>query len=51
MTYLIINVTGAKLLEKSMKNKKPGYDEYVASTPQVFPRPSAVLRKLTGRSP
>ncbi|RLV48337.1 DUF1295 domain-containing protein [Nocardioides mangrovicus] len=38
MTYFIRNVTGAKLLEKTM-SKRQGWDEYARRTPLFFPRP------------
>ena len=38
MTYFIRNVTGAKLLEKTM-SKRPGWDEYAARVPLFVPRP------------
>ncbi|GAA1477224.1 DUF1295 domain-containing protein [Nocardioides aestuarii] len=38
MTFFIRNVTGAKLLEKTMSTR-PGWDEYAARVPLFFPRP------------
>ena len=38
MTYLLMKVSGAAMLEKTLKNTKPGYTEYIASTPEFFPR-------------
>lgn len=38
MTHLLRNVTGAKLLEKTM-SRRPGWDEYAARVPLFFPRP------------
>jgi steroid 5-alpha reductase family enzyme len=38
MTYFIRNVTGAKLLERTM-SQRPGWDEYAARVPLFFPRP------------
>ena len=38
MTFFIRNVTGAKLLEKTM-SKRPGWDDYAARVPLFFPRP------------
>ena len=38
MTYFIRNVTGARLLEKTMSTR-PGWDEYAARVPLFFPRP------------
>jgi len=36
MTYLLINVSGVAMLERSMR-KKPKYDDYIATTPTFFP--------------
>ncbi|MEO9324046.1 DUF1295 domain-containing protein [Nocardioides sp. C4-1] len=38
MTFFIRNVTGAKLLEKTM-SQRPGWDDYAARVPLFFPRP------------
>jgi steroid 5-alpha reductase family enzyme len=38
MTHFLRNVTGAKLLEKTM-SKRPGWDEYAARVPLFVPRP------------
>jgi steroid 5-alpha reductase family enzyme len=38
MTYLLRNVSGVTLLEKTLKETKPGYAEYIANTPAFFPR-------------
>jgi steroid 5-alpha reductase family enzyme len=38
MTYFIRNVTGAKLLEKTM-SQRPGWDAYAARVPLFLPRP------------
>lgn len=38
MTFFIRKVSGVDLLEKSLKNKKPGYDDYAANVPPFFPR-------------
>lgn len=37
MTILIIKVSGVFLLEKTLKNKKPGYEEYIRKTNSFFP--------------
>ena len=37
MTLLIIKVSGVALLEKSLKDKKPEYQEYVRRTSSFFP--------------
>ena len=38
MTYFIRNVTGAKLLEKTMSQRE-GWEAYAARVPLFFPRP------------
>jgi steroid 5-alpha reductase family enzyme len=38
MTHVLRNVTGAKLLEKTMSTR-PGWDAYAARVPLFFPRP------------
>ncbi len=38
MTFFIRNVTGAKLLEKTMM-QRPGFPEYAERVPMFFPRP------------
>jgi steroid 5-alpha reductase family enzyme len=38
MTHVIRNVTGARLLEKTM-SQRPGWEEYAARVPLFFPRP------------
>lgn len=38
MTYLLINVSGVAMLERSMR-KKPKYDEYIRRTSAFFPLP------------
>ena len=38
MTYFIYQVTGAKLLEKTMM-KRPGFPEYAERTSIFFPLP------------
>ena len=37
MIYLIINISGVAMLEKSLQKTKPGYKEYVASTNAFIP--------------
>jgi steroid 5-alpha reductase family enzyme len=39
MSLLLIRVSGAALLEKSLKTSKPGYDDYVRRTSNFFPWP------------
>ena len=38
MTFLLMRVSGVTLLEKGLKQSKPGYAEYVARTSAFFPR-------------
>ncbi len=37
MTLLLLRVSGATLLEKSLKKTKPGYAEYIATTSEFVP--------------
>lgn len=37
MTYLLVRVSGAALLERSLKDSKPGYREYVKTTSAFIP--------------
>lgn len=39
MTFLLVRVSGVSLLEQGMKESRPGYAEYVASTSAFLPRP------------
>ena len=39
MSVLLIRVSGAGLLEKSIGKRRAGYDEYIARTSAFFPRP------------
>jgi steroid 5-alpha reductase family enzyme len=39
MTFLLVRVSGVTLLEQGLKESRPGYAEYVASTSAFFPRP------------
>ena len=38
MTYLLMKVSGVVMLEKTLKNTKRGYAEYIANTPDFFSR-------------
>lgn len=39
MSVLLMRVSGAKLLEKSLKKRRQGYEDYIARTSEFFPRP------------
>lgn len=39
MTFLLLRVSGVRLLEKSLQGTKPGYEEYVRRTSAFFPLP------------
>ena len=39
MTWLIIRVSGADLLERGLHRSRPGYADYVARTPKFVPMP------------
>jgi len=38
ITFLLIRVSGVAMLEKTLKDTKPGYADYIARTPAFFPR-------------
>lgn len=48
MTLFIVKVSGVALLEKNLKVTKPGYEEYVSSTPAFFPKRSFWLVLVGG---
>lgn len=37
MTFLLLKVSGVKLLEKTLKTTKPGYESYIRNTNSFFP--------------
>lgn len=37
MTFLLLKVSGVAMLERSLKDSKPGYEDYVARTNAFFP--------------
>ena len=39
MTVLLRRVSGVTLLEKSLKKRRAGYEEYIARTSPFVPRP------------
>jgi steroid 5-alpha reductase family enzyme len=39
MTLFLIKVSGVAMLEKTLKNNKPGYEEYIRSTSSFIPWP------------
>lgn len=39
MTFLLVRVSGVALLEKSLKKRKPEYENYIRRTSAFFPRP------------
>ena len=39
MTFLLVRVSGVALLEKSLKKRKPEYEDYIRRTSAFFPRP------------
>lgn len=39
MSFLLMRVSGVTLLEKSLRSRREGYEEYVARTSSFFPRP------------
>ena len=38
-SYLVVNVTGQKTLDKKLAREKPGYAEYMARTSGLIPLP------------
>ena len=48
MTGLLMRVSGVTLLEKSMKETKPGYQEYIETTREFIPW---FPRKIKGKNP
>jgi steroid 5-alpha reductase family enzyme len=50
MSFLLLRVSGVPMLERSLRRKRPGYDDYRARVPAFFPRPpSAIARSRTAR--
>ncbi len=39
MTFLLVKISGVKMLEKTMVKEKPGYADYIKSTSPFFPLP------------
>jgi steroid 5-alpha reductase family enzyme len=39
MTFLLVRVSGVRMLESSLRDSKPGYREYMESTSAFFPLP------------
>jgi steroid 5-alpha reductase family enzyme len=39
MTWLLMRFSGVPMLERSLRRKRPGYDDYRARVPAFFPRP------------
>jgi steroid 5-alpha reductase family enzyme len=39
MTFLLVRVSGVAMLESALRDSKPGYREYMASTSAFFPLP------------
>ncbi len=44
MTILLVRVSGAALLERSLRKREPGYEENVARTSSFLPRPPQTPR-------
>ena len=38
MTWLLMKVSGVPMLERSLRKKRPGYDEYRQRVPAFLPR-------------
>lgn len=39
MTFLLLRVSGVALLERSIKKRRPDYEEYVRKTSAFIPMP------------
>jgi steroid 5-alpha reductase family enzyme len=39
ISFMLLRVSGVTLLERSLKKRRPGYEEYVRRTSAFFPRP------------
>lgn len=39
MTFLLVKVSGAAMLDRALLKRKPGYEQYVATTSGFIPRP------------
>ncbi|MFN0093666.1 MAG: DUF1295 domain-containing protein [Dehalococcoidia bacterium] len=39
MTFLLVRVSGVALLERGLKRRRPGYEEYIRRTSSFFPLP------------
>ena len=44
MTFLLLRISGVRLLEKGLQATKPGYEEYVRRTSAFFPLPPRKVR-------
>jgi len=49
MTFLLVRVSGVSLLERSLRDTRPGYREYVESTSAFFPLPPRAARSGPSR--
>ncbi len=38
ITFLLVKVSGVAMLDAALVDRRPGYDEYIRSTPAFFPR-------------
>ena len=39
MTFMLLRVSGVAMLERGLKNRRNGYEDYIARTSTFFPRP------------
>ncbi|MBI3168833.1 MAG: hypothetical protein HYZ22_10165 [Chloroflexi bacterium] len=37
MTLLLMKISGVAMIERTLKDSKPGYEEYIARTNSFFP--------------
>jgi steroid 5-alpha reductase family enzyme len=49
ITFMLVKVSGVAMLDAALLERRPGYAEYVRSTPAFLPRigPPAKLRQTT----
>jgi steroid 5-alpha reductase family enzyme len=49
MTFLLLRVSGVKLLEKDISDRRPDYQEYIRNTNAFFPGPSRrIIQSIPG---
>ena len=51
LSLLLLRVSGVKLLERSIGDRRPGYSDYAARTSAFFPRPPRPARRAGQAGP